>query len=65
MSFHVQLDRDTCAGHGLCATVAPDLIDIDDDGFPVLGDPVPDDQLEAARDAVTACPEQALTLRER
>lgn len=65
MSWHVELDRDICAGHGLCGAVAPDLIDIDDDGYPVIGDPVPEDQLEAARDAVTACPEQALKLLER
>ncbi|HTK60955.1 MAG TPA: ferredoxin [Pseudonocardia sp.] len=65
MSWHVELDRDICAGHGLCSAVAPDLIDIDDDGYPVIGDPVPGDQLEAARDAVTACPEQALKLLER
>ena len=65
MSFHLELDRETCAGHGLCSTVAPDLIEIDDDGFPVFGDTVAQDQVEAARDAVTACPEQALKLLER
>ena len=65
MSFHLELERETCAGHGLCSAVAPDLIDIDDDGYPAIVDPVPVDQVEPARDAVTACPEQALKLLER
>jgi ferredoxin len=65
MSFHLELDRDTCAGHGLCSAVAPDLIEIDDEGYPMFGDSVPQDQVEPGRDAVTACPEQAFKLVER
>jgi ferredoxin len=64
MGFHLELNRETCAGHGLCSAVAPAPIDIDDEGYPVMGDPVPDDQAESARDPVTACPEQTLELLE-
>jgi ferredoxin len=66
MSQHLVVDRKACAGHGLCYSVAPDVIDADEQGDPVItADPVPDDQLEFAENAVDACPERALTLEKR
>jgi ferredoxin len=64
MSRHLIVDRKACAGHGLCYSVAPDIIDSDDQGDPViLADPVPEDQVDNADSAVQACPEQALALQ--
>lgn len=65
-THHLIVDRNACAGHGLCYSVAPDIIDADEQGDPVItADPIPDDQLEFADSAVQACPEQALTLETR
>jgi ferredoxin len=52
-----------CRGHGLCAELLPELVDLDDWGFPVITGEVPEALLEQARGAVRACPALALRLR--
>lgn len=60
---HLVVDRTACAGHGLCYATAPELLDSDDFGNPVVtSDPVPFERLDSARRATAACPERALTL---
>ncbi len=55
-----------CAGRGLCAEVAPELITLDDWGFPVIAKgPVPPGQAAEARAAVRICPLLALRLAAR
>ncbi|MCX4098452.1 ferredoxin [Nocardia sp. alder85J] len=57
------VDRNACAGHGLCYATAPDLLGPDDQGDPVvLADPLPADRLDAGQTVVTVCPERALSL---
>ncbi|MGW0039449.1 ferredoxin [Gordonia sp. NPDC003376] len=58
------VDRTACAGHGLCYGVAPDLIDCEDQGDPVVPerDLTPDEE-RLALEAASLCPERALTLR--
>ncbi len=61
------LDRTRCDGHGSCAELLPEVLDLDDWGFPLVRsgqrDPVVPGDLEAhARHAVAACPRQALRL---
>lgn len=54
-----------CTGHGRCYTLAPDLLDCDDDGFVTIRGSaidVPPGQEDAARQAMNACPEDAITL---
>jgi ferredoxin len=52
-----------CAGHGLCAELLPELIALDEWGYPVLsGGPVPHGLERQARRAVTDCPALALAL---
>jgi len=52
-----------CDGHGLCAELLPELIRLDDWGYPIVdGRPVPKDLLLHARRAVDACPTLALAL---
>ena len=58
--FRLVVDPTACAGHGLCAELFPEGVSLDDWGFPVVGGPVPDDQLKHARRAVSACPALAL-----
>ncbi|WP_028933815.1 ferredoxin [Pseudonocardia spinosispora] len=63
MSTHLRIDRGACAGHGLCYGTAPDLLDSDEQGDPVLlTEPVPDDLLDDADQVVEMCPERALTI---
>lgn len=62
---HLIVDRDACAGHGLCYGAAPEILDCDDQGDPIVTtDPVPEDRLDQARRVVDICPERALALEE-
>jgi ferredoxin len=55
----------TCEGHGLCAELLPELIRLDDWGYPILDDPdVGPELLKLARRAADACPTLALLLDE-
>ena len=57
------VDWTHCRGHGLCAHVAPELVQLDRQGFPVLLDtPVPPWLGRAAQEAVGMCPGLALRL---
>lgn len=53
-----------CDAHGLCAELLPELVTLDDWGYPILADRDVPPELEAlARRAVAACPTLALLLR--
>ncbi|MEU0095301.1 ferredoxin [Kribbella sp. NPDC006257] len=61
----LEIDWTRCDGHGLCATLLPDEVTLDEWGFPVLnGSPVTAGELTNARRAVLACPALALRLNE-
>ena len=53
-----------CAGHGACAELVPELIELDEWGYPVI-DPleVPAELERRVRKAVASCPALALKLR--
>lgn len=52
-----------CAGHGLCAELLPELISLDEWGYPIIAArPVPPQLERQARRAVTDCPALALSL---
>jgi ferredoxin len=52
-----------CTGHGLCAELLPELVALDEWGYPVLArGPVPHGLERQARRAVTDCPALALAL---
>lgn len=54
-----------CNGHGMCAELLPELIELDDWGFPVIKrKEVPASLLEIARRAERVCPTLALMIRE-
>lgn len=64
MDHHLTVDRGACAGHGLCYAAAPDVVDCDDQGDPiVLVDPVPAALVDRAEHVVGICPERALALQ--
>jgi NADH:ubiquinone oxidoreductase subunit F (NADH-binding)/ferredoxin len=55
------VDWTRCAGHGLCAQLVPELIQLDRQGYPVFLDmPVPFWLEREARQAVAMCPALAL-----
>ncbi|MEE2060445.1 ferredoxin [Rhodococcus artemisiae] len=58
------VDRSACAGHGMCYSRSPDVVDCDDSGYPViLHDTLEiDEHIAAATEAVAVCPERALML---
>ena len=57
------IDWTRCRGHGLCAQIAPELVQLDRQGFPVMLDmPVPPWLERGARQAVDMCPALALRL---
>jgi ferredoxin len=52
-----------CGGRGLCAEIAPELVALDDWGFPIVKPgPVPRGLLADAEAAVRICPLLALRL---
>ena len=52
-----------CEGHGACAELLPELITMDEWGFPIIGgDHLPPGLEKHARAAVSACPTLALRL---
>ncbi|MEP7023426.1 MAG: ferredoxin [Actinomycetota bacterium] len=63
MSHRLVLNPAACSGHGLCAGFLPELITMDEWGYPImLADQVPDSLLSHARRAVGLCPVLALRL---
>ncbi|HKW69184.1 MAG TPA: ferredoxin [Candidatus Dormibacteraeota bacterium] len=59
------VDRIRCDGRGVCAELLPELIRLDDWGYPILTPgPVPDQLLALARRAVDDCPVMALAMRQ-
>jgi len=58
------VDRIRCDGRGLCAELLPELVLVDDWGYPIVAPgPVPEHLLEHAWRAVGACPVLALAMR--
>ncbi|WP_234341151.1 ferredoxin [Streptomyces sp. NRRL S-1813] len=62
--LRLSVDRDRCAGAGMCALTAPEVFDQDDEeGLVVLRHPAPaPEHRAAARMAVGLCPAGALAL---
>jgi ferredoxin len=53
----------TCTGHGVCAELLPELIEMDPWGYPVVPPyQLTDELLPLARRAVASCPALALIL---
>ncbi len=61
--LRLRVDPVGCDGHGLCADLLPEVIALDDWGYPVLlVDEVPPGLEKDARRAAAACPKVALLL---
>jgi ferredoxin len=63
MPKQLRVDSTACTGHGLCAELAPELVALDEWGYPIVPDrPVPRALDRTARRAVADCPALALAL---
>ena len=63
MAEQLQVDRIRCDGHGLCAELLPEVITLDDWGFPIVKTgAIPAGLADHAQQAVNACPVLALRL---
>ncbi|MGZ4703684.1 MAG: ferredoxin [Acidimicrobiales bacterium] len=58
----VEIDTDRCRGHGVCWSLCPEVFDLTDDGYAtVLVAEVPAEFEAVVREAVTHCPERAIS----
>jgi ferredoxin len=63
MADTLRVNPINCTGHGVCAELLPELIALDEWGYPIIADnPVPSALDLEARRAVAACPTLALQL---
>jgi ferredoxin len=64
---HLRVNPTLCSGYGYCAEIVPELIGVDDWGYPIVSrQPIADDRLlSLARKAVATCPRLALVVEER
>jgi ferredoxin len=66
LPHRLELNPIACDAHGLCADLLPEMITLDEWGYPILaGREVPEQLLPHARRAVAACPTLALALARR
>ena len=57
----LRINRIACDGRGTCAELLPELIALDDWGYPIIADgPVPQALESMAHAAVELCPKMAL-----
>ncbi len=63
MKHHLTVNPIACTGHGICAEMLPELIGLDEWGYPIVaGRDVPPELGSLARRAVRLCPTLALRL---
>jgi ferredoxin len=60
MSRQLRVDWPACLARGLCHEVLPEIVDLDEWGYPIVTGPVTPELLADARAAVRACPRLAL-----
>ncbi len=59
--MRVTVDADTCAGHGVCIGICPEVFDLTDEGYTITRLTDVPAQLEAAvRQAAQQCPTGAI-----
>jgi ferredoxin len=66
MRRRLRVNPTLCEGYGYCAEIVPELIGVDDWGYPIVSatEIESDDLLKLARRAVATCPRLALLIQE-
>jgi ferredoxin len=62
MTMRMDVNPIACTGHGLCADLLPELIELDEWGYPIIEKRIPAGLTSHAKRAVKACPALALRL---
>ena len=63
MSQRIRVNPIACDAHGMCVELLPELIRLDDWGYPIIDESrVPPELLGLAKMAADACPTLALVL---
>jgi ferredoxin len=64
--MRIQLDQEKCQGHSRCYALAPEVFDVDDEGFAVvlIDGELPPGLEEKAALAAANCPERAITVED-
>lgn len=66
MSRHLRVNPIDCHAHGMCAELLPEMISLDEWGYPILdGRPIPTELIDHAERAAEACPTFALLVQTR
>jgi ferredoxin len=65
MAAKMRVNPINCVAHGLCAELLPEVVRLDDWGYPIIDGEITAELLEHARRAADACPTLALVLDER
>jgi ferredoxin len=64
--LHLSIDPIACDAYGYCAELLPEVIHLDEWGYPVLSpEPIPPRLAKATRRAVRDCPRNAIAIRTR
>jgi len=65
MALRAVVDTSVCAAHGQCVPEAPEVFELDDEGYStVVVSPIPAELRTSAEQAIRACPVGALSLVE-
>ena len=63
-NFDIAIDRIKCDGHALCAEILPELVRLDDWGYPIIAPgPIPPQLMPLAQRAMESCPVLAIAIR--
>ena len=66
MGLKIEVDLDLCQGHAMCELEAPDYFKVPKRGqVQILNDEAPEEDRAQVEQAVSACPTQALSIREK
>ncbi|MGC4110803.1 MAG: ferredoxin [Nocardioides sp.] len=65
MSHSLRVDWPACRARGLCAELLPEIVSLDEWGYPIVRGEVDEELVGLAREAVRMCPKLALRLVER
>lgn len=65
MSHRLRVNPIACEAHGMCAELLPELISLDEWGYPIVNElPITPELLEHAKRAAQACPTFALLVEQ-
>ncbi|MGZ4477904.1 MAG: ferredoxin [Nocardioidaceae bacterium] len=62
MSSRLRVDWPACRRRGFCSELLPEVVELDEWGYPLVTGEVPESLTRLAREAVRTCPTLALRL---